>query len=68
MGNVVKGVKVKVQVTSGGSSRTFTVKTDSKGIAKINTKSLKAGKYTVIIGPANNEYMISAKSKIAILR
>lgn len=67
-GKVVKGIKISVKVVSTNSSRTFTVKTDSKGVAKINTKSLKAGNYTVIIGPANNKYLISAKCKISILQ
>lgn len=67
-GKAVNGVKIKVKVTSTNISRTFTVKTSLNGVAKINTKSLKPGNYTVIIGPANNQYLISARSKISILR
>lgn len=62
----ISGVKIKIKLTSDVGSRTFTVKTDKNGIAKINTKSLKVGNYKVVISPANNKYLISAKSKITI--
>lgn len=63
----VSGIKIKIKVTSSNGSRTFTVKTDKKGIAKINTKVLNVGSYNVVISPANNKYLISGKSKITIL-
>ena len=63
---VISGVKIKVKVSSANMTKTFSVKTDSKGIAKINTESLLVGNYEVSIQPDNNKYLISAKSKITI--
>ena len=63
---VVKGAKIKIKL-SGKASRVFTLKTDKHGVAKLNTKILKAGSYNVDIKPANNKYLISGKSKITIV-
>lgn len=62
----VSKVKVKIKVYTGKKYKTFTVKTNKKGTAKINTKSLKVGKHKVVISSGNNNYKISAKSEIKI--
>lgn len=62
----ISKVKIKIKVYTGGKYKTYTVKTNKKGIAKINTKNLKVGKHKVVISSANNNYRISAKSKIKI--
>lgn len=62
----VSNVKVKVKVYTGKKHITKTIKTNSKGIAKLNTKFLKIGKHKVVISSANNNYKISAKSTIKI--
>lgn len=63
----VAKLKVKVKLTADGKTKTYTVKTDSKGFAKLNTKDLAAGTYNVVFAPATNKYLISAKSKITIV-
>jgi hypothetical protein len=62
----VSNVKIKIKVYTGKKYLTKTVKTNSKGIAKFNTKSLKVGSHNVVISSANGNYKISAKSKITI--
>lgn len=62
----VRGIKIKVQLVRTNFAKYFTIKTDSKGIAKLNTKNLLNGTYRVAISPANNKYLISAKSAIVI--
>ena len=62
----VSNVKVKIKVYTGKKYKTYTVKTNKKGIAKINTKKLKVGKHKVVIGSGNGNYKISAKSLITI--
>ena len=64
---VVKGVKIKVKLTSASGSKVSTVKTDKKGVAKLSTKTLKAGRYNVDIRTADYKYEISGKSKITII-
>ncbi len=59
---VVKNLKIKVKV----GKKTYTLKTNSKGVAQLNTKNLKAGTYAVKITSANSNYVISAKSTIVI--
>ena len=63
---VVKNIKVKVKVYTGKKFKTYTVKTNSKGLAKLNTKSLKVGKHKVVVSSGNSKYVISAKSVITI--
>ena len=62
----VKSVKVKIKVYTGKKYKTYTVKTSKKGVAKLNTKSLKKGTHKVVISSGSSIYKISAKSKIVI--
>ena len=57
---VMKGVKVKVKVYTGKKYKTYKVKTNKKGIAKISTKKLKVGKHKVVVTRGTNA--IKAKS------
>ena len=65
---MLSNVKVKIKVFTGKKFKTFIVKTNKKGMAKINTKNLKTGPHKVVISSANNNYKISAKSAIKIKR
>ena len=65
---VVKGLKIKVKVYTGKKYKTYTIKTNSKGIAKLNTKKLRVGKHKVVISSGNTNYKVSAKSTIVIKR
>ncbi|MBE6499222.1 MAG: right-handed parallel beta-helix repeat-containing protein [Methanobrevibacter thaueri] len=60
----VKKVSVKIKI----DKKVYKVKTDSKGIAKINTKKLKVGKHKVNISSGSSDYQMSAKSTIKIKR
>lgn len=66
---VIAGVKVKVKVYTGKKYKTYTLKTSSKGIAKLNTKSLSVGTHKVVVSSAN-KYCVakSAKSTIKITK
>ena len=64
----ISNVKVNIKVFTGKKFKTFTVKTDKKGIAKINTKNLKIGNHKVVISSNDNNYQISAKSMIKIIK
>ncbi|MDO5823911.1 hypothetical protein [Methanobrevibacter sp.] len=50
---VIPGVKVKVKVYTGKSYKTYTIKTNSKGIAYLNVKSLSVGNHKVVVSSAN---------------
>lgn len=63
---LLSNVKVKIKVFTGKKFKTYTVKTNKKGLAKINTKTLKTGTHKVVISSANNNYKISAKSLITM--
>ncbi|WP_407374506.1 hypothetical protein [Methanobrevibacter sp.] len=64
---VIKGVKVKIKVYTGKKTKTYTVKTNAKGIAQLNVKSLTVGTHKVVI-TSGNKYVTakSATSKIVI--
>ncbi|MDO5479472.1 MAG: hypothetical protein Q4G23_09970, partial [Clostridia bacterium] len=63
---VVKNIKVKVKVFTGKKSKTYNLKTNSKGVAQFNVKSLKVGSHKVVISSGDAKYTISAKSTIVI--
>lgn len=63
---VISNVKVKIKVYTGKKYRIYTVKTNKKGIAKINIKNLKVGIHKVVISSGNANYQIKAISAIAI--
>ncbi len=65
-GKVVSNIKIKIKISNGNQTKSYIVKTDKKGMAKLNTKDLLIGSCSVAITPANNRYLISAKSKIVI--
>lgn len=59
----VKGVKVKIKVYTGTKYKTFTAKTDSKGIASISTKSLGKGDHKVKVSiKATSNFKAASKS------
>lgn len=62
----IKNVKLKVKIGTGSKAKTFNVKTNSYGIAKINTKSLKIGTHKVVITSDDDNYEISKTSKIFV--
>lgn len=65
-GKIVPDIKVTIKVSNKTNTMKYIVKTDKKGVIKLNTKDLGIGSYTVAITPANNKYIISAKSKIVV--
>lgn len=60
----VKKLLLKVKI----GKKTYKIKTDSKGIAKFNTKKLKKGTYKVKITSGNTNYAVSKTSTIKIKR
>lgn len=58
----IKNLVVKVKA----GSKTYSIKTNKKGVAQFNTKLLDVGYYRVVLFTDNIKYKISAKSKILI--
>ncbi|WP_405298187.1 hypothetical protein [Methanobrevibacter sp.] len=61
----LNNVKLKVKVESGKTVKTFNIKTNSKGVAKFNTKGLKIGVHKVSITSDEN-YTVSKTSKLFV--
>ena len=61
------GVKVKLKVYTAKKFKTYTVKTDSSGVAKLNVKKLSKGKHKVVVS-SGDKYVKgkSVKSSIKI--
>lgn len=59
---LVKNTNIKVKI----DSKTYNVKTNSKGIAQVNTKSLKIGTHKVTISSGDSRLTMSKKSTIVI--
>lgn len=57
---VISKTKVKIKVYTGKKYKTYTVKTNAKGIGSLNTKSLKKGLHKTIVSLSNSYY--SAKN------
>jgi hypothetical protein len=64
----VKALKLKLKVYTGKKYKTHVIKTNAKGIAKLNTKSLKIGNHKVVISSGSKNYKVSKKSTIVIKR
>ena len=64
--NLVVGAKIKIKVYTGKSYKTYTAKTNSKGIAKINVKSLKVGTHKVVV--SSGEKYIAAKTATSSIK
>ena len=62
----VKKVKIKVKVYTGKKSKTYTLQTNSKGVATLSTKNLKKGTHKVVISSAKKTFALSKKSYIHI--
>lgn len=69
-GKAMKGVKVAVKVYTGSNYKIYNVKTDSNGIASINTKDLSKASHNVVISVKKTaKYKAaSAKSTITIIK
>ena len=63
---VLAGLKLKLRIYTGKKYKTYTVKTNKKGVASFNTKKLKKGNHKVVIKSASNKYIVKANSKIKI--
>ena len=59
----ISHLKLKIKI----SDKVYTVKTNSKGMAKFDTSILGIGIHNVVIYSANNKYFVSAKSTIKII-
>ena len=62
----IGGIKLKLKVYTGKKFKTYTVKTNKKGVAKFNTKKLKYGKHKVKILSGNKNVILSKNSMIRI--
>ncbi len=62
----IKYTKLKLKIFTGLKYKTYTVKTNSHGVAKFNTNVLSKGTHKVIISSDNEKYEISKQSKIYI--
>ena len=66
---VSAGIPIKVKVYTGKTYKTYTLKTNSKGIAKLNVKSLKVGTHKVVISKGSSYTTAkSATSSIKITK
>lgn len=62
-----KNVNLIVKVKIGKNTKTYKVKTNSKGEAKIlNVKNLKVGAYTVTVTSNDTKFNVNEKGVIAI--
>lgn len=65
-GNLIANLKIHIKIYTGNKTKTYVIKTDKNGLAKFNTKDLLVGAHKVVLYPATNKYLISAKSTIKI--
>jgi hypothetical protein len=65
-GNLISNLKIKIKISAGDKTNVYIIKTDKNGLAKLNTKDLLVGTHKVVLYPASDKYLISAKSTIII--
>lgn len=64
----VKHLVLKVKIFTGNKYKTVTLKTNSKGIARYNTKTLSIGSHKLFISKVNKNYILKKYSKVIIKR
>lgn len=62
----LKKFKIKLKIYTKSKSKTYTIKTNSKGIAKFNTKNLKLGDHKVVITSADPSAKFKEKAHIFV--
>ncbi|WP_305514995.1 hypothetical protein [Methanobrevibacter sp. V14] len=62
---VISKVAIKVKVYTGKKYKTYTLKTNAKGIANLNVGKLKVGKHKVVVNSAN-KYCVAKTAKSTI--
>lgn len=62
----IKSLKVIIKVFTGKKYKIYNIKTNSKGIVKLNTKYLIKGTHKVVISSGNRNFLVSSKSAITI--
>ena len=65
---VVSGLTLKIKVYTGKKYKTYTVKTNSKGIANLNTKYLSKGTHKVVIKSGNTNYSVSRSGYLIAIK
>lgn len=65
---VISKLSIIIKVSNGKKYKTYKVKTNSKGIAKISTKGLTKGAHKVIISSANKNYHVSKIGKLIVIK
>ena len=60
--NVIKNLKLKIKI----GNTVYSIKTNSKGVAKFNTDSLEVGNYTVTVFSDYIKYYVSFKGAISV--
>ena len=63
---VVSKLTIKIKVYTGKKYKTYSLKTNSKGVASLNTKSFAKGKHKVVISSSSKYYSVSKKGNFVI--
>ena len=67
-GKIVKSLAIKIKVYTGKKYKTYTVKTNTKGIAQLSTRYLKKGTHKVVISSGNSKYTVSKSGKLIVIK
>ena len=62
----VKQLVLKVKVFTGKKYKNYSIKTNSNGIAKLQTRNLELGTHKISITTGNKNYKVSKSSKIIV--
>ncbi len=65
---VVSSLTLKIKVYTGKKYKTYTVKTNSKGIVNLNTKYLSKGTHKVVIKSGNTNYSVSRSGYLIAIK
>lgn len=67
-GKVVKSLAIKIKVYTGKKYKTYTVKTNTNGIAQLSTRYLAKGTHKVVISSGNSKYTVSKSGKLIVIK
>ena len=67
-GKIIKSLTLKIKVYTGKKYKTYKVKTNSKGIAKLSTRYLKKGTHKVVISTTSKYYTVKKSGKLIVIK
>ena len=66
-GKIISGIYVKIKIYTGKHYKSYTLKTNTKGMVQLNTKYLSKGSHKVVISSSNKYYTVTKSAYLIVI-